>query len=47
MENVLNIWEDYMLDIYIGLYKGTLEERLELRQDVVQKVHANQFSCIT
>ena len=28
---VLNIWEDYILDIYIGLYKGTLEERMELR----------------
>ena len=36
-----------MLDIYIGLYKGTLEERMELRQDVARKVHANQFSCIT
>ena len=57
LENVLKnieIWEDYILDIYIGLYKGTLEERMKLRQDVciycmlfVWKVHANQFSCIT
>ena len=31
MENVLKIWEDYILDIYTGLYKGTLEERIELR----------------
>ena len=34
MEKVFKIWEDYILDIYIGLYKGTLEERMELRQDV-------------
>ena len=34
MEEVVKIWEDYILDIYIGLYKGTLEERMELRQDV-------------
>ena len=34
MEKVVKIWEDYILDIYIGLYKGTLEERMELRQDV-------------
>ena len=46
-EKVLQIWKDYILDIYIGLYKGTLEERMELRQDVVQKVHTNQFSCLT
>ena len=45
MEKVFKIW-DYMLDIHIGLYKGTLEERMELRSDV-RKVHANQFSCIT
>ena len=31
MEEVLKIWEDYILDIYIGLYKGTLEKRMELR----------------
>ena len=31
MEKVFEIWEDYKLDIYIGLYKGTLEERMELR----------------
>ena len=31
MEKVLNIWEHYILGIYIGLYKGTLEERKELR----------------
>ena len=24
-------WEDYIFDICIGLYKGTLEERMELR----------------
>ena len=30
MEKVfLKIWEDNILDIYIGLYKGTPEERLE------------------
>ena len=34
MEKVLKMWEDYILDIYIGLYKGTLEERMELRYDV-------------
>ena len=28
MEKVLKIWEDYILDIYIGLYKGTLEHIL-------------------
>ena len=31
MEKVLKIREDYILDIYIGLYKGTLEGRMELR----------------
>ena len=31
METVFKKWEDYILDIYIGLYKGTLEERMELR----------------
>ena len=30
-KKVLKLWEDYILDIYIGLYKGTLEERMELR----------------
>ena len=34
MEKVLKIWENYILVIYIGLYKGTLEERMELRSDV-------------
>ena len=47
MEKVLKIWEDYILDIYIGLNKGTLEESMELKKDVVWKVLANQFSCIT
>ena len=31
MEEVFKIWEDYILDIYIGLYKRILEERMELR----------------
>ena len=30
-KKVLKIWEDYILDIYTGLYKGTLEKRMELR----------------
>ena len=54
MEKVLKIWQDYILDINVALYKGTLEERMELREDVciycmllVRKVHAKQFSCIT
>ena len=34
MEKVFKIWEDYILDIYIGFYKGTLEERMELRYDI-------------
>ena len=45
LEKVLKIWEDYgksfenmgglyIFDIYIGFYKGTLEERWELRSDV-------------
>ena len=29
--NFLKIPEDYILDIHIGLYKGTLKERMELR----------------
>ena len=33
MEKVFKIGEDYILDIYIGLYKGTLEEKIELKQD--------------
>ena len=31
MEKVLKIWQNCILDIYIGLYKETLEERIELR----------------
>ena len=31
MEKVFQKWEAYILDIYIALYKGTLEERMELR----------------
>ena len=30
MEKNLKIGEDYILDIYIRLYKETLEERMEL-----------------
>ena len=31
MKKVLKIWEDYILDSYIGLYKEEREERMELR----------------
>ena len=31
MEKVFKMWEDYILDIYIGLYKRTVEEGMELR----------------
>ena len=31
MEKVFKIWENYIFDINIRLYKGTLEERMELR----------------